>query len=575
MRTRSKGLGGLVAIAAASVLVVGACGTSGGGGEKQQSSPGFASCEEKPNDCNSGPTKKGGTLTIALEKTLPNWNVFDTDGNTYETAQVVLHIAPTPYIYLPNNSIKWNNNLFSEEPKVTSPDPQTVQYKIRKEAVWSDGTPITFKDFQYYWKSNNGKDCADCTPAGTTGYEYIKSVEGSDNDKTVTIVFDKKYPDWKNLFQLYPSHVAAKQGDLSSKDGLKKAFDYFKTAVPDWSAGPYKITDYQKDVSVTLVPNEKWYGETKPSLDKVIYRTIEDQAQQIPALQNKEVQMLISQPNQDMVTKVQGMAGVNYNLSKGPVWEHIDLNLANAALKDVALRQAIFTAVDRKSMIEKTLTYFKAAAPLNNHNIMPGSPDYVDVVTPTGQGSGDVEKAKKILTDAGYKIEGGKLIGKNGQPVPSFRFRYTVGNQGRQQTAELFQATMKQLGIDIKIEPTDKLGNTLSTGNYDIIVFAWVGSPFIGEARSNWGTGLGNNFGKYTNPEVDKLLDEAVQTLDEKKMRELFNKADEIMTKDAYVLPLWQKAVFIAVYSDFINVRNNATNHGPSYNGVDWGLKGD
>lgn len=574
MRTRSKGLRGLVAIAAASVLVVSACGTTGGGGgEKKQSSPGFATCEEKPNDCNSGPTKKGGTLTIALEKTFPNWNIFDSDGNVYETGQVMLALTPVPFYYKPDNTIQWNKDLFTEEPKVTSQDPQVVQMKIRKEAVWSDGEPISAKDFTYFWKSNNGKDCEKCTPASTSGYENIKSIEGSDGDKTVTITFEKKYPDWRGLFQLYPSHIAAKQGDLSTADGLSKAFEYFKNTTPNWSGGWFKFADYQKDVSVTLVPNEKWYGATKPALDKVIYRVIEDQAQQVPALQNKEVQMLQPQPTEDMVTKVQGMAGVQYNLAKGPTWEHIDLNLANAALKDTALRQAIFTAIDRKSIIAKTINFFKGAAPLNNHNLLPGGPDYVDVITPTGQGAGDIEKAKKILTDAGYKIEGGKLIDKAGKPVPPFRFRHTVGNKGRAQSAELVQASLKQIGVEIKIEPTDKLGTTLSKHDYDMIIFAWVGTPFIADSRSNWRTGLGNNFGSFSNPEVDKLLDEAVQQLDAKKMRELFNKADEIMAKDAYVLPLYQKPVMIAVYGDYINVRNNPTSMGPSYNSYEWGLK--
>ena len=64
MRTRTTGLRGFVAIAAASVLVLGACGTSGGGGSNQaQTSPGFAECDQKPNECNTGPTKQGGTIT--------------------------------------------------------------------------------------------------------------------------------------------------------------------------------------------------------------------------------------------------------------------------------------------------------------------------------------------------------------------------------------------------------------------------------------------------------------------------------------------------------------------------------
>jgi len=575
MRTRSKGLSGFVAIAAASVLVIGACGTDSNTSEKQQSSPGFASCEQKPNECNNGPTKQGGSIVVALEKTIPNFNIFDADGNTFDTVQVMNAITPQPFIPQPDNTVGWNKTLMAEEPKIISQSPQTVQYKLRKEAVWNDGTPMSVKDFIFFWKANNGKDCPDCTPATTTGYELIKSIEGSDGDRTVTVTFSETYPDWKGLFYMFPSHLAAQQGDLSTPAGLLKAFDYFK-GTPTWSGGAYKITDYQKDVSVTLVPNEKWYGQKKAALDKITFKIIEDQPQQLPAMRNKEVHMLISQPSADMVQAVQGMAGVNYHLAKGPTWEHFDLNTKNAALADVELRKAIFTAVDRQSIIDKTVgPFFKGAAPLNNHNFMPGAPGYTDVITSTGQGKADVEGAKKILTAAGYKIEGGKLIGKNGQPVPPLRFRYTNGNQLRQQSAELFQSQMKQIGVEIKIEPTPTLGNTLSTGDYDIIIFAWVGTPYAADNRALWHSEGGSNYGKWSNKEADALLDEASKTLDETKMRELFNKADEIMAKEAYVLPLYQKPVFIAVYGDYINIRNNPTAAGPTYNIEEWGLKAD
>src|SRR2546430_1090868 len=135
MRTRSKRLGGLVAIAAASVLILGACGTNKGGGgtNQQQSSPGFAGGDAKPNTC-------------------------------------------------------------------------------------------------------------------TTGYDQIDKVEGSDNDKTVTVTFKTPYPDWKGLFAVYPAQVAAKSGDLNTPAGLAKAYEAFK-APPTWSGGPYKFGDFQKDVS--------------------------------------------------------------------------------------------------------------------------------------------------------------------------------------------------------------------------------------------------------------------------------------------------------------------------------------
>jgi peptide/nickel transport system substrate-binding protein len=575
MRTRTTGLRGFVAIAAASVLVLGACGTSGGGGSNQaQTSPGFAECDQKPNECNTGPTKQGGTITVALEKKIQNWNTIDADGNTFETGLINNAILQVPYHQLPDNSVAWNKVLLKEEPKLVKDDPQTIQYKIKDEAVWNDGTPISAKDFIMYWKFTNGKDCPDCTPASTTGYELIDKVEGADNDKTVTVTFKagEKYPDWRGLFVLWPSHLAAQKGDLNTPAGLAAAFEYFK-GTPTFSGGPYKFESYEKDVSVTLVPNDKYWG-TKAKLDKITFRIIEDQAQQIPALRNREVQMLVSQPNADMVTQVGSMAGVNYNLIAGPTWEHFDLNTKNAALADTELRKAIFTAVNRQEIIDKTVgPFFKKAAPLNNHFMMPGSPGYKDVITPTGQGAGNVEAAKKILTDAGYKIDGGKLIGKNGQPVPPLRFRYTTGNQLRQQSGELLQAQLKQIGVEVKIEPLTSLGNTLSTGDFDIIIYAWVGTPFIADSKSIWHTDGGPNYTKWSNPQADKLLDDAAKELDPAKMRDLFNQADEIMAKEANVLPLYQKPVFIAVYSDYVFIRNNPTAEGQTYNIDEWAMK--
>lgn len=578
MRTGSKRrVTGLVAIAAASLLAVGACSTgNGGSGESKNTSAGFADCEKKPNDCNSGPTKKGGTYTAAMEKTIPNWNVFDSDGNTFESAQVMNGLLPQVYIVYPDLTPHLNEDLVTSA-DVTSQSPFTITYKVKPEAVWSDGTPIGYDDFVFFWKTQNGKDCPQCTPASTVGYDSITSIEQADNGKTITVKLDKPFPDWKSLFSgVYPASVAkqAAGGDLNTPAALKKAYDAFKDATPNWSGGPYKISDYQKDTSVTLVPNEKWYGKTKPSLDKVVFRMITDQAQQVPALQNKEINGMYSQPNADMVNQVKALGDVNYTIGKGLVWEHIDLNLKNKYLADMPLRQAIFTAINTKDVIAKTIGQFvPKAEPLGSHNFVPGQSAYKDFVSSTGQGSGDIEKAKKILTDAGYKLDGGKLTTKTGEAVAPLRFRFTVGNQLRQNTGELVQSTLKQLGIDVKLEPTDKLGNTLSTGDYDMIVFAWVSSPYNSGNRDLWETKGGSNYGKWSNAEADKYLNQAANAPSETEAADLLNKADEIMTKEAYVLPLFQKPTFLAVSKDYINIRDNATNAGPTYNIGEWGMR--
>ncbi len=364
---------------------------------------------------------KDGTFTMALEKTIPNFNIWDGDGNTYETGQVMSGLLPSAFIINPDGTVTLNHDLLVSA-DISTQSPFTVEYKIQPSAVWSDGTAISADDFIYAYRINNGTDCKECPVAGTTGYDQVKSVTGSDGGKTVTVVYNNPYADWKVLFtgtnSLYPSHIAATAGDLSTAAGLKASYDAFVNTTPTWSGGPYVISNYDKDVSVTEAPNPKWYGAVQPSLDKVVFKIIEDQAQEAPALKNNEVQALISQPSADIVDAVKGIQGVNYNLTKGPTWEHIDLNFQNRWLADKALRQAIFTAIDHKAIISKTVgPFFDGAAPLNNHNIMPGQPGYKDVVTPTGQGDGNLDAAKKILTDAGYTISGTTLKTSQARPL--------------------------------------------------------------------------------------------------------------------------------------------------------------
>ncbi len=572
MRTRSKRLTGLIAIAAAGALAITGCSKSNSSSNTPQYSPGFAECQTKPNTCNNGPTAPGGDITVGLEKTLPDWNIWSADGNTYETAQVVNAIAPVPFALNPDGSVTLNSDLLTSA-EITSQSPFTVVYKINPAAVWSDGTPISAKDFEYEYKIDNGVDCPDCEVAGTTGYDSMTSVTGSDNDKTVTVVWKNVYADWQGLFQLYPSQVAAKQGDLTTPAGLLASFTYFQNTTPDWSGSAYSITDYQKDVSVTLKPNAKWYGKTKPSLNSIVFKIITDQTAEVPALQNNEVQMLTSQPNQDIVDGVKGISGVDYNLSEGPTWEHIDVNFQNKYLADKALRQAIFTAIDRKSIISKTLAFFDGAAPLNNHNIQPGQPGYKDVVSDTIAGGGNADAAKKVLTDAGYKINGDTLTTPSGEAVPEIRFGYTTGNTVREQTGQIVQAELAPLGIKIKLDPFPSLGKALDSGNFDLIDFAWVGSPFITGNTDLWGTGGGSNYGHYSNKDVDAILAQIKTESDYTKIRDLFNQSDVIMAKDYSVLPLYQKPVFIAVYNKYINIRNNPNLSGSTYNIQEWGLR--
>lgn len=567
MHYRSRGRIGL-ALATAMALAITACGSGGGEQEGPETSVGFAECVTKPNECNMGKTKPGGTITYALGKDIKAWNTLSSAGNTLEYSHALFGVVPRVHHYYPDISVQLNKELM-DSAEITSKDPMTVVYKIKQEAVWNDGTPVSADDFIYAWQVQNSRDCPDCKSATTSGFKQASSVVGSDGGKTVTVTFSEPFPDWQGMFSpMYPAHIAKQHGSLA------ESFAWLEQNVPTYSAGPYKIESFQSNFALTLVPNEKWWG-AKPPLDKVIYRIITKDSELIPAMRNHEVHAISPIPTADLVAQAKELGDAHWYLGKALSWEHFDFNLKNPFLADKALRQAMFTAIDRQAIIDKTVgQYAPGTKPIGNHNFVPGMPAYKDLVAATGQGTGNIEAAKKILTDAGYKIESDKLVTPKGETVPPLRMRFTTGNQLRKDSCELFAAMVKPLGITVEVVQTDNLGGTLTEGDYDIMIFAWVLTPLrIAGARQLWHSTSSSNYGKWSNPESDKLLDEAAKTVgDDAKAHDLINQANQMMAEDAYVLPLFQRETFLAVGKQFTNIRPNPTNHGPVYNVGLWGM---
>jgi peptide/nickel transport system substrate-binding protein len=570
----------LLAGVAALALALTACSSSKGGGGNNATSGttgtgAFADCSKNANTCNSGQTKPGGTVVYTIEKTVAGWNINFSDSNVFDIAEVMDGLYPVVFNAGPDLKPFLNTDLMVSAEQ-TSDSPQTLVYKIQPAAVWNDGTPISFDDFKYTKETSDGTTCPKCGASSTAGYDRIQSITGSDNGKTVTVVMKKPFADWQSMFGLLmPEHIAAQHGYDGTAAGIEASFQWFDKNVPTWSGGPMVISDYKKDVSITEKPNPKWYGKTKSSLDSLVFRIITDQTQEAPALQNSEVDAIYPQPNTDLLRQVKAMQNVQYFIGKGLIWEHYNLNTKNKFLSDKALRTAIFTAINRQDVVDRTIGQFvPGASTIGNHIYVPGQPGYQDNTTPAGLGAGDVSKAKDILTKAGYTGVGTALKTPSGQPV-ALRCTYSAGNAYRQTECEIMQQTLKQLGATVTLKTTQDLSE-LGTGNYDIIVFAWVGTPFVvAGAQQLYTANGGANFAYTynTDPAAEKLINQAVETTDLAKVQDLMNQADKLLQTDCFELPLYQKPTMLAANTKIVNIRDNATSVGPPYNVQEWGIK--
>jgi peptide/nickel transport system substrate-binding protein len=124
-----------------------------------------------------------------------------------------MNIFPKAFHLTPDFKVALNEELL-DSAEQTSEDPQTVVHKIKQNAVWSDGTPVSADDFIYLRKNLNGTIKSNDV-SNTTGYDQMESVKGSDNGKTVTVVYKTPFRDWKSVFAsgnyILPAHYVEKQ----------------------------------------------------------------------------------------------------------------------------------------------------------------------------------------------------------------------------------------------------------------------------------------------------------------------------------------------------------------------------
>jgi peptide/nickel transport system substrate-binding protein len=226
-------------------------------------------------------------------------------------------------------------------------------------------------------------------------------------------------------------------------------------------------------------------------------------------------------------------------------------------------------------MINKTIKpFFPTAKRDYNDNLFPGEPSYqpvVQQVTPDA-GTGNIAKAKQVLQAAGYTFDSaGNLIAPNGGGKVAITFVHT-DTQVRDQSSQLVQSYLKQIGITVTDKVTADLGGSLSNFDFDIIQFGFSGSPLLTQDVALWHSNSGNNFTNWSSPESDQLLDQVSTELDPAKQAALLNQQDALLAKAFVTLPLYQKPNMQVTTSAYTNIRDDNAGSYFTYNTQQWGL---
>lgn len=524
------------------------------------------------------------TFTYAYEQEWQAYNSATVATNASQNAIPMNRVTLGFWYFAPDGSVAPDEDFGSYEK--TSDDPLTVEYTFAEDAVWSDGEPIDCDDAWLAWYAQSGQTKT-FKPVSTDGYEDIKTVDCADGDKTFTVVYDKPYADWvANFGSILPAHVVENEAGIDDlitaindddTKGLEAAGDFwtkgwvFKPGdLPDESivpaSGPYKLSAWESGNSLTLVANENWYGEA-PLADTVVIRFIAATSQP-QALENGEIQAMDPQPNPDLNKQLEKLGdAIVFETADQFTWEHYDFNF-NGAFADKALREAFALCLPRQTIVDNLI---KADNPeavvLNSRYFLPFQPDYEEVasaITPEEYAEQDIDQARQILEDA-------NAVGTE------LRLGYILPNDRRAAEAQLVVDACGPdgAGFDVKDEGDKTFFNAdgaLVTGNFDVAMFAWAGSPLVTGSSAIYVTDGGSNYGDFSNKEVDDLTAQLNQTSDPEEQKQIIIQIETILWDELATVPVFAFPGIVAYDANAEGVVYNATQSGLTWNMEDWNV---
>lgn len=428
-----------------------------------------------------------------------------------------------------------------------SEDGKTYTMKIRQGEKWSNGEPVTAHDFVYAWQQIS----LEKTAAVYGFIVYQNLLNGEDvfagkkdpselgvkalDDYTLEVTFVNPLPYALHLFS-FSSYYPMNQKAYEEIGPDKYAKDKDKIV----TNGAYKIDEWVHDDHITLVKNEDHYNADNVYIPKVKYLMMKDANARMNAFKAGQIDCINITGEQMDQAKKDGLKLESYVDNSN--W-YLQYNTQKELLSSARIRQALGMAIDTKLFCDNVLNNGSIPATGVTPNGINGAnnSNYTDAVGTIT--SYDAEKAKQLFE------EGLKEIGVDKK---DFKLTFTTDDTSNaQKNAAFFQEQWKQvLGIEVEITPMPfktRLANQQS-GDFDIVFAGW--SPDYNDAMTfldMFTTGNGNNYGKYSNPEYDQLIADAVKEVDAEKRQDMLVKAENIIVNDGVVSMIFFQATTYAV----------------------------
>jgi peptide/nickel transport system substrate-binding protein len=510
-----------------------------------------------------------GTVVIIHEQEPPSLRGGWIDNNLLATGLVTNNIWYGGQIY--DSKANLQPRLFESKPKLVKKSPQTVTFKYKASAVWSDGKPVTCEDLKATWRVFVNPQF---NVVSREGWKDVRSV--TCNGKAGTIVFARPFAAWETLASggVYAAHVVRN----------RNMNQMFNDSIPV-SSGPWRFQSWQRGVQLTLVKNPRFKVGPPMKLDRVVFRFILDTNARFQAMKAGEGHLMEPQPQLQIADIVNDR---DFKVQRAPeyAFEHIDIQLGprgHPALKLPYVRQALATGINRSQLAN---ALFRTLAP--------GLPRLDNLVyKPFEKGTyrphfrkwaHNPAKVISLLKSKG--CSGGPDVPSDGNtdifscPGPgrlSFRFFTTAGNQLRTLAFEVIDRQLKSVGIELmpRFQTAGSLfGGTLPSGDWDLIMFTYAGGPDSKiTSNSLYSCGGDQNYGNYCNGKASAAFNAATREFDVAKRNALLNRGDEQLAEDLPSIPLYTRPKFVISAGGLTGPILNPTSEGVPWNVTTWQLK--
>src|SRR5438067_3168182 len=388
-----------------------------------------------------------------------------------------------------------------------SPDGLTWTFKLREGVRFHDGQELTSADVKFTFDRLFEKS------PGKSDFIAVDKVEPSGK---YAVKFVTKEP-----FAGLLAALGGFWGFIISEAGVKKHGDLNKAAV---GTGPFMLEDWKVEQQMVLKKHAGYFKKGLPYVDQVILRVIPDEASIVAALRTGQIHHAFIEDNKNNNLLKEEKSLTGYRSSRLG-YDYLNINASRGPLKDVRVRQAISWTVDRSQVMRVAASGFgrltaPATAPMKQWQIP--EEQWMRYYKP------DVEKAKKLMADAGFASGFTVKLGV----IPTFPTMVSG--------APVIASQLKRIGITAEIENVE----------YAVWIKRWQAKDFDMTMNTTPGyadpdtaffralhSTKGQNWNSWSVPEVDAALEQGRKTMDQKKRKEIFDRVQILILEN--VPHLW------------------------------------